>query len=58
MSSAGALAAAVCPIPIFCFCAGWAISSYEALNNLVFVFPMIILAVVGYIWVTKRRINS
>ncbi len=33
---------------LFCFCAGWAISTYEQLNNLVFVFPLIILAVVAY----------
>ena len=33
---------------LFCFCAGWAISSYESLNNLVFVFPLVILAVVAY----------
>ncbi|MCB1232219.1 MAG: UbiA family prenyltransferase [Verrucomicrobiae bacterium] len=33
---------------LFCFCAGWAICSYDSLNNLVFVFPLIILAVVMY----------
>ncbi len=33
---------------LFCFCAGWAICSYPPLNNLVFVFPLIILAVVMY----------
>lgn len=33
---------------LFCFCSGWAISSYEAFNNLVFVFPLIILAVITY----------
>ena len=33
---------------LFCFCSGWAISSYEAFNNLVFVFPLIILAVIAY----------
>lgn len=33
---------------LFCFCAGWAICSYPPLNNLVLVFPLIILAVVMY----------
>jgi decaprenyl-phosphate phosphoribosyltransferase len=33
---------------LFCFSAGWAISSYAQLNNLVFVFPLIILAIVMY----------
>lgn len=33
---------------LFCFCAGWAMASYPALNNLAFVFPLIILAVVMY----------
>ncbi len=33
---------------LFCFSSGWAISSYEAFNNLVFVFPLIILAVIAY----------
>lgn len=32
----------------FCFCAGWAMSSYAMLNNLVFVFPLVILAVIMY----------
>ncbi len=32
----------------FCFCAGWAMAVYDSLNNLVFVFPLIILAVVMY----------
>jgi 4-hydroxybenzoate polyprenyltransferase len=33
---------------LFCFCAGWAMCSYAPLNNLVFVFPLVILAVVMY----------
>ena len=33
---------------LFCFCAGWAICSYPSLNNLVFVFPLIIVAVALY----------
>ena len=33
---------------LFCFCAGWAICSYPPLNNLVFVFPLVILAVALY----------
>lgn len=33
---------------LFCFCAGWGICSYAPLNNLVFVFPLIILAVAMY----------
>lgn len=33
---------------LFCFCAGWAICAYPPLNNLVFVFPLIILAVAMY----------
>lgn len=33
---------------LFCFFSGWAISSYEPFNNLVFVFPLIILAVIAY----------
>lgn len=33
---------------LFCFCSGWAISSYGAFNNLVFVFPLVILATIVY----------
>lgn len=33
---------------LFCFGSGWAISSYGAFNNLVFVFPLVILATIVY----------
>lgn len=33
---------------LFCFGYGWAVSSYGVLNNLVFVFPFILLAVSAY----------
>ena len=33
---------------LFCFCSGWAMCSYAPLNNLAFVFPLVILAVVMY----------
>lgn len=33
---------------LFCFGYGWAIASYKELNNLVFVFPFILLAVIAY----------
>ncbi|MCB1233919.1 MAG: UbiA family prenyltransferase [Verrucomicrobiae bacterium] len=33
---------------LFCFCSGWAMASYPALNNLAFVFPLVVLAVVMY----------
>ncbi|MDA7672846.1 UbiA family prenyltransferase [Verrucomicrobiales bacterium] len=32
----------------FCFCAGYAISNYESLNNLALVFPVIIFAIIAY----------
>jgi decaprenyl-phosphate phosphoribosyltransferase len=38
----------ICYANFFCFCSGWAMASYESLNNLVFVFPLIILAVALY----------
>ena len=33
---------------LFCFCTGIAMAVYERLNNLVFVFPVIVLAVIAY----------
>ncbi len=33
---------------LFCFCTGIAMAVYERLNNLVFVFPMIVVAVIAY----------
>jgi decaprenyl-phosphate phosphoribosyltransferase len=33
---------------LFCFCTGIAMAVYPQLNNLVFVFPMIVLAVIAY----------
>ncbi|NNE90118.1 MAG: UbiA family prenyltransferase [Verrucomicrobiales bacterium] len=33
---------------LFCFCAGYAISNYDALNNLALVFPVIIFAIIVY----------
>ena len=33
---------------LFCFCTGIAMASYPALENLVLVFPMIVLAVIAY----------
>ena len=33
---------------LFCFCTGVAMASYEKLNNLVLVFPVIIVAVIAY----------
>ncbi|WP_156345678.1 hypothetical protein [Verrucomicrobium spinosum] len=33
---------------LFCFCTGIAMAVYPRLNNLVFVFPMIVIAVIAY----------
>ena len=33
---------------LFCFCTGIAMATYPALNNLVFMFPLVVLAVIAY----------
>ena len=38
----------ICYACLFCFCTGIAMAVYEPLNNLVLVFPMILLAILAY----------
>jgi decaprenyl-phosphate phosphoribosyltransferase len=43
---------------LFCFCTGIAMAVYERLNNLVFVFPMIVVAVLAYFRHAMKKENA
>ncbi len=40
---------------LFCFSSGWAVCQYPPLNNLIFVFPLIIVAVMAYFQTALSR---
>jgi decaprenyl-phosphate phosphoribosyltransferase len=40
--------AMICYANLFCFCTGIAMATYPQLNNLVFIFPLVVLAVLAY----------
>jgi len=43
---------------LFCFCTGIAMATYQRLQNLVFVFPMIVVAVIAYFHHAMKRENA
>lgn len=43
---------------LFCFCTGIAMATYERLQNLVFVFPMIVMAVIAYFHHAMKKENA
>ena len=43
---------------LFCFCTGIAMAVYERLNNLVFVFPLIVVAVLAYFRYAMKQENA
>lgn len=43
---------------LFCFCAGYAISNYDPLNNLALVFPIIICAIIAYFHQAMSEIGA